>query len=82
MAIPLLSLPTILIMSVGMRRLAPTRLRLAGAVLGLASGGAASLTFTLYCQGDAVSFFVVWHSLALGISVLIGCALGPRTLRW
>lgn len=81
-AIPLLSLPAILAISVSMRRLAPTRLRLAGTFLGLAAGGAASFAFTLYCQDDAVPFFVVWYSLALGVSALLGRALGPRMLCW
>ena len=47
-AIPLLSVPTMLAMGAAMRRLAPTRLDRAGALLGLASGGAAALAFTLY----------------------------------
>lgn len=81
-AIPLLSLPTILAMGAGMRQLAPTRLRLAGTFLGLAAGGAASFAFTLYCQEDTVPFIVVWYSLALGISALLGRAIGPWMLRW
>lgn len=81
-AIPLLSLPTMLAAGAAMRRLAPTRLELAGALLGLASGGAAAFAFTLYCQDDAVPFVAVWYGLALGTSALIGRVLGPKLLRW
>lgn len=81
-AIPLLSLPTMVMMGAAMRRMAPTRLHLAGTLLGLASGGAAAFAFTLACQDDAVPFVAVWYSLALGISALLGRLLGPRLLRW
>ncbi len=81
-AIPLLALPPMLAMSVAMRHLAPTRLELAGTLMGLASGGAAAIAFTLYCQNDTVPFVAVWYGLTLGISALLGRALGPTLLRW
>ncbi len=81
-AIPLLALPTVFAMGAAMRRLAPTRLRLAGTLLGLAGGGAAALAFSLYCQDDAVPFTAVWYGLALGGSALLGRLMGPRLLRW
>lgn len=81
-AIPLLALPPMLAMGFAMRRLAPTRLDLAGTLLGLASGGAAAFAFTLYCQDDTVPFVAVWYGLALGASALLGRLLGPRLLRW
>lgn len=81
-AIPSLSLPAMLAIGAGMRRLAPTRLELAGTLMGLASGGAGALAFSLYCQDDAVPFVAVWYGLALGASALLGRVLGPRLLRW
>lgn len=81
-AIPLLALPPMLATGLAMRRLAPTRLDLAGTLLGLASGGAAAFAFTLYCQDDTASFVAVWYGLALGASALLGRVLGPRLLRW
>lgn len=81
-AIPLLALPPMLAMGFAMRRLAPTRLDLAGTLLGLASGGAAAFAFTLYCQDDTVPFVAVWYGLALGASALLGRVLGPKLLRW
>ena len=81
-AIPLLALPPMLAMGLAMRRLAPTRLDLAGTLLGLASGGAAAFAFTLYCQDDTASFVAVWYGLALGASALLGRVLGPKLLRW
>ena len=81
-AIPLLAVPTMLAGAAAMRRLAPTRLDDAGMLLGLASGAAAALAFTLYCQDDAVPFVAVWYAIALGVSALLGRLLGPRLLRW
>ena len=81
-AIPLLSLPTIVVMGAAMRRMAPTRLQLAGTLLGLAAGGAAAFAFALACQDDTVPFVAVWYGLALGMSALLGRLLGPRLLRW
>lgn len=80
--VPLLSLPAMLAIGAGMRRLAPTRLELAGTLMGLASGGAGALAFSLYCQDDTVPFVAVWYGLALGASALLGRVLGPRLLRW
>lgn len=81
-AIPLLSLPTMLVMGAAMRRLAPTRLDLAGTLLGLASGGTAAFAFALHCQDDTAPFVALWYSLALGVSALSGRILGPLLLRW
>lgn len=81
-AIPLLSLPTTLVMGAAMRRLAPTRLDLAGTLLGLASGGTAAFAFALHCQDDTAPFVALWYSLALGVSALSGRIFGPLLLRW
>lgn len=81
-AVPLLALPPMLAMGLAMRRLAPTRLDLAGTLLGLASGGGAAFAFTLFCQDDTASFVAVWYGLALGVSALLGRVLGSRLLRW
>lgn len=82
LAVPSLSLPAMLAIGAGMRRLAPTRLELAGTLMGLASGGAGALAFSLYCQDDTVPFVAVWYGLALGASALLGRVLGPWLLRW
>lgn len=81
-AIPLLSLPTMLVMGAAMRHLAPTRLDLAGILLGLASGGTAAFAFALHCQDDTAPFVALWYSLALGVSALSGRIFGPLLLRW
>lgn len=81
-AIPLLSLPPMLALGAAMRRLAPTRLKSAGALLGLASGAIAAMAFSLYCRDDAPSFVALWYGASLALSALIGRVLGPRLLRW
>lgn len=82
MAIPLLSLAPMLAMGAAMRRLAPTQLKLAGALLGLASGAVAAMAFSLYCRDDAVSFVAIWYGASVASSALIGSVLGPKLLRW
>lgn len=81
-AIPLLSLAPMLAMGAAMRRLAPTQLKAAGTLLGLASGAIAAMAFSLYCRDDALSFVVLWYGAALALSAVIGRSLGPRLLRW
>lgn len=82
MSIPLLSLAPMLAMAAAMRRLAPTQLKVAGALLGLASGAAAAMAFSLYCRDDALPFVAIWYGAALAVSALIGSLLGPKLLRW
>lgn len=64
------------------RRLAPVRLALTGASLGLFSGGVAGLAYCLHCDENGMSFLASWYSLGVALCALIGAALGPRLLRW
>ena len=64
------------------RGLAPTRLRLAGWVLGLAAGGAGATAYALHCDEMAAPFLMVWYSLGVMATGLLGRLLAPRLLRW
>jgi len=77
-----LSLPTLALTLVVMRRLAPTRLRLAGAAAGLFAGGVAATAYGLHCPETAALFVVTWYTLGVALSAALGALLGPWALRW
>lgn len=80
--IALLSIPVFAALVWAMRGLAPTRLRLAGAVAGLASGAAGALVYTLHCPELEAPFLAVWYVLGMLIPAALGACVGPRLLRW
>lgn len=64
------------------RGLAPTRLRLTGAMLGLAAGGAGAAAYALHCDESAAPFLMVWYTLGVALAGGLGGVLGPRLLKW
>lgn len=64
------------------RRLAPTRLRAAGAAAGLAAGGFAATIYCLHCGEVSAVFVLVWYTLGMLLAAALGALLGPRLLRW
>jgi hypothetical protein len=78
----LISLPAFAVVVWGLRRLAPTRLKLAGAAAGLLAGGVGATIYGLYCQETAAAFVAVWYTLGLGLCAGLGALAGPRVLRW
>jgi hypothetical protein len=80
--IALLSMPVFAAMVWWLRGLAPTRLRLAGAVAGFAAGTTAALVYTLHCPEIEPPFLAVWYVLGMAIPAALGASLGPRLLRW
>jgi hypothetical protein len=64
------------------RRLAPTRLRAAGAAAGLAAGAWAATIYCLHCPEASALFVLTWYSLGILLATGIGALLGPRFLRW
>ena len=65
-----------------MRGLAPTRLREAGAAIGLAAGGAGAFIYALHCTESTTPFLAIWYTLGMAASAALGWALGPLVLRW
>lgn len=55
---------------------------LSGAMVGLAAGGVAAAAYSLHCNEDAPSFFLVWYGLGIAIVTVAGWAIGRRVLRW
>jgi hypothetical protein len=65
-----------------LRRAAPVRPGVTGALLGLAVGAGVAAGYALYCTEDSPLFFMLWYSLAIGIVAGCGAILGLRFLRW
>ena len=76
------SAPLLLALIWALRGLAPTRLRLAGALVGLTAGGFGALIYCLHCPEVGAPFVAVWYSLGILIPCVIGALAGPRLLRW
>jgi hypothetical protein len=64
------------------RRLAPTRLRLAGAACGAFAGAAAATVYALHCNEMQAPFLAAWYLLGMLLPAAVGAAVGPRWLRW
>lgn len=64
------------------RRLAPTRLRAAGAAAGLAAGAFAATVYCLHCPEVSAIFVLTWYSLGILLAASLGALIGPRVLRW
>lgn len=77
-----LSLPVAVSLIWVARRLAPTRLRATGAMIGLASGGVSATLYSLHCPEAGASFVLTWYTLGILIPAALGALLGPRLLRW
>lgn len=77
-----LSIPTLALALLAMRRLAPTRLALAGAGAGLFAGGVAAAAYGLHCPETAPIFLATWYSLGVALSTAAGALVGPVALRW
>jgi hypothetical protein len=64
------------------RRLAPTRLRLAGAGAGLLSGAAAAAVYAFACPETSAAFMISLYSAGIAAAGALGALAGPRLLRW
>lgn len=80
--VSLFSLPLFAASVIGLRRMAPTRLRAAGLAAGLAAGGGAAAIYSFSCTETSLTFLASWYLLAVALVGLAGALLGPRLLRW
>ena len=64
------------------RSLAPTSLRLAGAMAGLSSGACAATLYGLHCPEASATFVLVWYTLGMVLAMIGGALVAPRLLRW
>jgi hypothetical protein len=77
-----LSIPIFVGLLWAFRRLAPTRLRAAGAAAGLAAGAWAATIYCLHCPEASAIFVLTWYSLGILLAAGIGALLGPKLMRW
>ena len=77
-----LSVPAFVALAWATKGLAPTRLRLCGAAVGLASGALAAVVYSLHCPEMAAPFLALWYVAGLLVPATLGMLLGPRLLRW
>ena len=80
--IPLLSLPVLVCLFATLRRSAPMRPALAGAIAGLVSAGVGALLYALACREDSPLFIATWYSIAIAIVTGAAARVGRRVLRW
>lgn len=79
---PALALPAFVILTIAVRRLAPTNLIHAGAYVGLISGGVGGIGYALHCHDDSLAFVAVAYTLAISEMTILGALMGPRILHW
>jgi len=82
LAIPLLAIPVFFALLRAFSRLAPTRLRLTGAMAGLLAGASGASVYAFACPEHAAAFMAVWYCLGILVSAALGAVIGPRFLRW
>lgn len=80
--IPALAIPAFAILTLSVRRLAPTNLVRAGAYIGLAAGGIGATGYAFHCPDDSMAIVAVFYTLAILEMTLIGALVGPQFLRW
>ena len=81
-SIALLSAPLLAAALWAMRRMAPTRLRLAGAAAGLAAGAGGALVYCLHCPEISPVFVGSWYLVGMLVPTALGALLGPKLLAW
>jgi hypothetical protein len=81
-AIPLLSLPLLAAALIGLRRGAPTRPAVAGAIAGMLSAGLAATLYASHCTDDSPLFVATWYTIATALVATIGALAGSRVLRF
>jgi hypothetical protein len=80
--IPVLAVPLLLTTLLALRRLAPTRPRLAGFSAGMLAGAVSAAIYALHCGESAPGFVAAWYSLGMLVPAVAGFIIGPRVLRW
>ncbi len=82
LSVTMLSVPLFVALMWATKGMAPTRLTLAGAAVGLLAGAGGALVYSLHCPEMEAPFIGVWYLLGMLIPTAAGALLGPRVLRW
>lgn len=78
----LLSLPGFGAILWALKGLAPTRLRLTGAVAGLLASSIGTIAYCFHCPEMSPAFWSVWYVAGMLLPAALGFIVGPRLLRW
>jgi hypothetical protein len=81
-AIPLLALPLLVAALIGLRRGAPTRPAIAGAIAGMLSAGLAATLYASHCTDDSPLFVATWYTISTALVAAVGALAGSRVLRF
>jgi hypothetical protein len=76
------ALPVFLANFAVLRRSAPADPALAGFVAGIAAGAAGAWVYSWFCTENGMAFVLIWYSLGIFLTGLIGAFAGSRLLRW
>jgi hypothetical protein len=77
-----LAIPIFVAVLLALRKLAPTRQRLAGFSAGCLAGAAAAGLYAIHCNETAAAFVVTWYTAGILLPGLVGILIGSRVLRW
>ncbi len=81
-SIPLIAAPLLIGILAALKRGAPTRPALAGAIAGLAAGGLGAALYAAHCVDDSPLFVMAWYVPGIVLVSAVGSLLGERVLRW
>lgn len=70
------------VLTVRLRRGAPTSPERAGLLSGIAAGSAGIFAVSLHCPYNDIVHIGLWHGLAVALSALAGRAIIPPLIRW
>jgi len=77
-----LSVPIFITVFWAVRKLAPTRLGLAGAGAGLLAGAGGASVYAIHCVEYTAPFILIWYTTGIAAAALIGALIGRWALRW
>jgi len=77
-----LAIPILVAVLIGLRRMAPTRLVLSGALAGLLAGAARASVYGLHCTESSALFVACWYTLGIAVTTVLGALCGRFALRW
>jgi hypothetical protein len=77
-----LSAPVFVTVFWALRKLAPTRLAVAGAGAGLLAGAAGASVYAFHCVEYTAPFILIWYTSGMVVAALIGAGISRWALRW
>jgi hypothetical protein len=80
--IPLMAAPIGVLLLLAARKLAPTRLTLAGGAVGGLAGAIAAIAYSWFCQVDSTPYVATWYLASIALCAGVGAVFGRWLLRW